>query len=156
MSESVTKITEQLVTPILDEKGLEFVDVEYVKEGSDWFLRVYIDSEQGVGIDECAAVSESLSEELDAGQYISRAYYLEVSSPGVERPLKKHRDFQQAIGKQVRIKTYAPIEDEKIFEGQLADCNDDEVTVIVKVKTREKRIKIPFDQIASARLAVTF
>jgi ribosome maturation factor RimP len=152
----VTEVVEELVTPILNENELELVDIEYVKEGKNWFLRVYIDKDNGIDIEECGIVSERLSEKLDAMDPIPHNYFLEVSSPGAERPLKKEKDYQRAIGKNVFIKTYEPIDGEKAFEGVLTDYNGETVTVEVKIKTRKKTVVIPFDKIASARLAVTF
>jgi ribosome maturation factor RimP len=152
----VTEVVEELVTPILNENELELVDIEYVKEGKNWFLRVYIDKDNGIDIEECGIVSERLSEKLDAIDPIPHNYFLEVSSPGAERPLKKEKDYQKAIGKNVFIKTYEPIDGEKAFEGVLTDYNGETVTVEVKIKTRKKTVVIPFDKIASARLAVTF
>lgn len=157
--ESVSKVTEivsQLVNPILEELRLELVDIEYVKEGRDWFLRVFIDKETGVDIEECGIVSEKLSEKLDKLDPIEHNYFLEVSSPGAERPLKKHADFEKAIGKNVYIKTYEPIEGEKTFEGILTTFDGENVTLEIKVKTRKKTIHIPYEKIAKARLAVTF
>lgn len=152
----VTETVEELVTPILMENNLELVDIEYVKEGKNWFLRVYIDKDNGIDIEECGIVSERLSEKLDAIDPIPHNYFLEVSSPGAERPLKKEKDYQNAIGKNVFIKTYEPIDGEKAFEGILTDYNGETVTVEMKIKTRTKTIQLPFDKIASARLAVTF
>ncbi|MBT2681392.1 ribosome maturation factor RimP [Bacillus sp. ISL-35] len=152
----VTETVEELVTPILNENNLELVDIEYVKEGKNWFLRVYIDKDNGIDIEECGIVSERLSEKLDAIDPIPHNYFLEVSSPGAERPLKKEKDYQKAIGKNVFIKTYEPIDGEKAFEGILTDYNGETVTVEMKIKTRKKTVQIPFDKIASARLAVTF
>ncbi|MCM3665591.1 ribosome maturation factor RimP [Mesobacillus subterraneus] len=152
----VTEVVEELVTPILTENGLELVDIEYVKEGKNWFLRVYIDKDNGIDIEECGIVSERLSEKLDALDPIPHNYFLEVSSPGAERPLKKEKDYQRAIGKNVFIKTYEPIDGEKAFEGMLTDYNGETVTVEVRIKTRKKTVVLPFDKIASARLAVTF
>lgn len=152
----ITEVVEELVTPILNENELELVDIEYVKEGKNWFLRVYIDKDSGIDIEECGIVSERLSEKLDAIDPIPHNYFLEVSSPGAERPLKKEKDYQKAIGKNVFIKTYEPIDGEKAFEGILTDFNGETVTVEMKIKTRKKTVVIPFDKVASARLAVTF
>lgn len=152
----ITEVVEELVTPILNENELELVDIEYVKEGKNWFLRVYIDKDSGIDIEECGIVSERLSEKLDAIDPIPHNYFLEVSSPGAERPLKKEKDYQKAIGKNVFIKTYEPIDGEKAFEGILTEFNGETVTVEMKIKTRKKTIVIPFDKVASARLAVTF
>jgi ribosome maturation factor RimP len=152
----VTEVVEDLVTPIVTELEMELVDIEYVKEGKNWFLRVYIDKDNGVDIEECGIVSERLSEKLDSLDPIPHNYFLEVSSPGAERPLKKEKDFQKAIGKNVFIKTYEPIDDEKNFEGLLTAFDGETVTIEVKVKTRKKTIVLPFDKIANARLAITF
>ncbi|MEK3855077.1 ribosome maturation factor RimP [Cytobacillus sp. FSL H8-0458] len=152
----VTETVEQLVTPIVDELNLELVDIEYVKEGKDWFLRVFIDKETGVDIEECGMVSEKLSEKLDAEDPIPYNYFLEVSSPGAERPLKKDSDFIKAVGKNVYIKTYEPIDGEKTFEGVLTQFDGETVTVEVKIKTRKKNIEIPYEKVANARLAVVF
>ena len=156
MSKKVTEVVEELALPILEELQLELVEVEYVKEGKSWFLRVYIDKETGVDIDDCGNVSEKLSEKLDEVDPISQNYFLEVSSPGAERPLKKEKDFLNAIGKNVYIKTYEPILDEKEFEGILTSFDGEEVTLEVRIKTRKKTIVIPFEKVAKARLAITF
>jgi ribosome maturation factor RimP len=156
MSKKVTEIVEGLVSPILEDLQLELVDVEYVKEGKDWFLRVFIDSSNGIDIEQCGTVSERLSEKLDETDPIPHLYFLEVSSPGAERPLKKPKDFEKAIGKQVFVKTYERIDGEKQFEGELTNYDGESVTVTYMVKTRKKVITIPFEKVASARLAVTF
>ena len=156
MSKKVTEIVEEMAAPILEELNLELVEVEYVKEGRNWFLRVYIDKENGVDIEECGLVSERLSEQLDEKDPITNNYFLEVSSPGAERPLKKDSDFVKAVGKNVHIKTYEPIDNEKEFEGILKDFNGDTVIIEIKIKTRKKEITIPYDKIAKARLAISF
>jgi ribosome maturation factor RimP len=156
MSKKVTEIVAELAQPIVDELNLELVDIEYVKEGKDWFLRVFIDSEDGIDIEDCGNVSEKLSEVLDEKDPIENLYFLDVSSPGAERPLKKDKDFQKAIGKQVAVKTYEPINGEKMFEGQLLNFDGAEITLLQTIKTRKKEIVIPYEKVASARLAVTF
>ncbi|EKN64061.1 ribosome maturation protein RimP [Neobacillus bataviensis LMG 21833] len=152
----VTEVVEELATPIFQELGLELVDIEYVKEGKSWFLRVYIDKDTGVDIEDCGLVSERLSEKLDEIDPIPHNYFLEVSSPGAERPLKKEKDFEKAIGKNVFIKTYEPINGEKSFEGTLLEFDGQLVKIEVKIKTRKKMIDIPFEKVANARLAVIF
>ncbi|WP_174613315.1 ribosome maturation factor RimP [Virgibacillus ihumii] len=154
MSSSVISITENFVQPILQEQNLELVDIEYVKEGKNWFLRVYIDKEGGVDIAECGSVSEQLSEKLDESDPIKEAYFLEVSSPGVERPLKTKADFEKNTGNNVFLKLYAPIDGEKEYEGTLEEFTNDFAVVSYMVKTRKKLVEIPFDKIAKARLAV--
>ena len=156
MSKKVTEIVEEMAAPILEELNLELVEVEYVKEGRNWFLRVYIDKDGGVDIEECGLVSEKLSEQLDEKDPISNNYFLEASSPGAERPLKKDRDYIKAIGKNVHVKTYEPIDNEKEFEGILKDFDGSQVTLEIKIKTRKKELVIPYDKIAKARLAVSF
>ncbi|MBS4194021.1 ribosome maturation factor RimP [Lederbergia citri] len=152
----VTEIVEELVTPIIEDMKLDLVDIEYVKEGKNWFLRLFIDKENGVDIEECGIVSERLSVILDEIDPIPHNYFLEVSSPGAERPLKKESDFTSSIGKNVHLKTYEPIEGEKTFEGKLIDFNEGVITLEIKIKTRVKTIEIPFDKVAKARLAVVF
>ncbi len=153
----ITEEVEKLVTPIVDELGLELVDLEFLKEGKDWFLRVYIDNPDGnIDIDQCAQVSEKLSEELDRTDPITQNYFLEVSSPGAERPLKKENDFLQAIGQFVFIKTYEQVEGMKEFEGYLVNCNSEIAEVEIRIKTRKVTIQIERDKIAFARLAIDF
>ncbi|WP_046175020.1 ribosome maturation factor RimP [Domibacillus indicus] len=154
----IIETVEQIAVPIVEELNLELVEVEYVKEGKNWFLRLYIDKENGVDIEECAVVSERLSEQLDALEPdpIPHNYFLEVSSPGAERPLKTQQDFERAVGKYVNIKLYEPLDGEKVYEGTLTSFADDELTVEYMVKTRKKQITIPMSKVAKARLAVTF
>lgn len=156
----MSKITEQIekiAQPITDELNLELVDVEFVKEGRTWFLRVFVDNpEAPIDIEQCAIVSERLSEILDELDPIEQNYFLEVSSPGAERPLKKEKDFENAVGKFIYIKTYEPILDAKEFEGNLQSYNEDEVEIEVKIKTRRKMIVIPRQKIAVIRLAIDF
>ncbi|MBM7701902.1 ribosome maturation factor RimP [Metabacillus iocasae] len=152
----ITEVVEELVTPILQEMSLELVDIEYVKEGPNWFLRVFIDSETGVDIEECGTVSERLGEKMDELDPIQHNYFLEVSSPGAERPLKKLSDFERSVGKHVYIKTYEPIDGEKEFEGKLEAFDGQTVTLIVKIKTRTKTVVLPYDKVAFARLAIVF
>lgn len=156
MSKKVTDIVEDLVSPILADMKLELVDIEYVKEGANWFLRLFIDSEKGIDIEECGIVSEKVSEKLDELDPIQHNYFLEVSSPGAERPLKKESDVMKAIGKQVHVKTYEPINGEKVFEGELTNFDGQTLTVTVTIKTRKKQVEIPYEKVAKARLAVTF
>ena len=156
MSQKVTEVVEQLVSPIVQELNLELVDIEYVKEGASWFLRVYVDKSEGIDIEECGQVSEKLSEKLDEMDPIPHNYFLEVSSPGAERPLKKKEDVEKAIGKLVNVKTYEPIEGSKTFEGELISFENDTLTVSVMIKTRKKEIAIPYEKVAKARLAVSF
>ncbi|OXS78586.1 ribosome maturation factor RimP [Domibacillus enclensis] len=154
----IIETVEHIAAPIIEDLNLELVEVEYVKEGKNWFLRVYIDKEGGIDIEECAVVSEKVSEQLDAldPDPIPHNYFLEVSSPGAERPLKKQEDFERAVGKHVNVKLYEPLEGEKMYEGTLLSFEEDELTVEYMIKTRKKQISIPLEKVAKARLAVTF
>ena len=153
----VTQEVEMLVAPILEEQDLELVDIEFVKEGRDWFLRVFIDTPGGgIDIEQCAAVSEQLSVRLDEADPIPQNYFLEVSSPGAERPLKKEQDMERAVGQYVHIRTYEPIDGRKEFEGYLLSYGDEGAEIEMKVKTRKVKVLIPKDKIAFARLAIDF
>lgn len=147
-----------VVQPIVDEQNLELVDMEFLKEGKNWFLRIYIDKPGGIDIEECALISEKVSEALDAidPDPIPQAYFLEVSSPGAERPLKTEADMQNAIGKYVHLSFYQAIDGEKFYEGTLKEVNDDSVVLTIRIKTRTKDIEIERKQIANARLAINF
>ena len=153
----ITEEVEKLVSPIVNDLELELVDIEFVKEGRDWFLRVYVDTPEGnIDIEQCALVSERLSEELDRTDPIAQNYFLEVSSPGAERPLKKEEDFQKAVGQYVFIKTYEPINGMKEFEGYLLSYGPDAAEVEIRIKTRKMQIVIDKEKIAFARLAIDF
>ncbi|WP_019119159.1 ribosome maturation factor RimP [Brevibacillus massiliensis] len=149
----VTEIVADLLTPILEEMNLELVEVEYKKEGSNWFLRVYIDNETGtIDIDDCGTVSERLSQRLDEVDPIPNAYFLEVSSPGAERPLRKEKDFYKAVGKHVHVVTKAEINGHTIFEGELTEFDGVQLTV----KEAKQTHSIPLELIDTARMAVVF
>lgn len=153
MSRQVVETVEKLVTPILDEQRLELVDVEYKKEGANWFLRIAVDREEGkIDLDDCSRVSERVSEILDVHDPIPGAYILEVSSPGAERPLKKEKDYQKSIGKNVYVSTYEPIDGNKVFEGILKEVTTDYLIIDIKGKD----IEIPRMKVAKARLAIVF
>lgn len=157
MSTVVETVTE-LVMPIVEQQNFELVEVEFVKEGKSWFLRVFIDKEGGIDIEECAFVSEQLSEKLDKinPDPIPQAYFLEVSSPGAERPLKKEKDYEQAIGEFIHLSLYQAVEGEKQFEGTLMALDTDSLVLAIKVKTRVKELTIERKNIAKARLAIQF
>ena len=157
MSSVVETVTE-LVTPILDERHFELVDAEFVKEGKSWYLRIYIDKPGGIKIEECALVSDLLGEKLDDcdPDPIPQAYFLEVSSPGAERPLKKERDYERALNSYIHVSLYQPLEGNKVYEGTMVDLKPDELTLEYMDKTRQKTIVIPRKQIAQARLAIKF
>lgn len=157
MSTVVETVT-TIVTPILEAQNFELVEVEFVKEGKSWFLRVFIDKEGGIDIEECAFVSEQLSDKLDAcdPDPIPQAYFLEVSSPGAERPLKKEEDYDRAVGEYIHLSLYQPVEGEKQFEGFLQSFDEEQLVIKIRIKTREKELTIERKNIAKARLAIQF
>lgn len=134
--EDIEAKTEHLLTPILDELGFELWDVEYVKEGSDFYLRAYIDKEGGITIDDCVDVSRKLSDELDKDDFIEDAYILEVSSPGLGRKLVKDKEFDRSIGKDVDIKFYKPIDGAKEITGKLVGYTKESITIEVGSKDK--------------------
>lgn len=154
--ERVADIVERLAEPIVATAGVELVDVEYKKEGDNWYLRVFIDKSGGVDLDDCSRVSEALSDRLDEVDPIPTAYFLEVSSPGAERPLKKPRDFQRAIGSYVSVGLYEPMEGQKTLSGVLVHYDESGLTLAVKHMTKTIEVVIPSARVASAHLAVQF
>lgn len=148
---------EKLVTPIVEEMNLELVDTEFVKEGRNWFLRIYVDTPQGgIDIEQCALVSERVSEVLDAKDPIEQNYFLEVSSPGAERPLKKESDFERAVGQFIHVKTYEPVHGLKEIEGFLTAYGEQGLEMDIKIKTRKIKVQLPKEKVAFARLAINF
>ena len=111
--------TEEILLPIAEENGVEIYDVEYVKEGSDWYLRVYIDKEGGIAVDDCEVVSREADPILDTDDCIEESYILEVSSPGLGRPLKKDKDFARSIGEEVEVRLFRAVEGCKEYTGLL-------------------------------------
>ncbi len=132
--ETYEEKTLKLLEPIAQSNGVEIYDVEYVEEAGEWYLRAYIDKEGGVTIDDCEAVSRALSDALDRDEFIDDAYYLEVSSPGLGRQLKKDKHFEKSIGEEVELKTYKPIDKVKEFEGVLKSFDAETVTLDINGK----------------------
>ena len=121
--------TEKLLGPILEENHFELVDVEYVKEGGSWYLRAYIDKPGGITVDDCEIVNRALGDLLDEEDFIEDSYILEISSPGLGRPLKKERDFARSLGEEVEIRTYRMVNKQKEFRGILKAYDKDTVTI---------------------------
>ena len=144
---------EQLVTPILEQESLKLWDVEYVKEGPDYYLRVYADKEGGITIDDCEKVSRALSVKLDEEDKIKDAYILEVSSPGLTRQLKSERDFVNSIGRQVDVKLYKALDGiGKEFTGILEGADEDKVSIALENEASEK-LDIDKSNIATIKLS---
>ena len=146
MASVVEKTVWEMVEPLLEGSGVELVDVEYVKE-KDWYLRVFIDRPEGVGIEDCQSLSEKLEKLLDERDVIPEQYILEVSSPGLDRVLKKPRDFERERGKQVDVSLYEPMDGEKVIVGTLDGYDG-------KALTLEGREPIPKGKIAQVRLHI--
>ena len=148
-NKTVVETVTALVEPILAEHNFELYEVEFVQEAKSWYLRVYIDKEGGITLEDCALVS-------DHPDPIPQAYFLEVSSPGAERPLKKEVDYQRALDQYVNVSLYQQIDGHKVFEGYLRQLSPDELTIEYMDKTRQKQVVIPRDKVAKARLAIKF
>lgn len=144
--------TEKLILPILDELNFELVDVEFVKEGKEYYLRAYIDKPGGITIDDCVDVSRKMNELLDEHDYIDEQYIFEVSSPGLGRPLKKDKDFDRSIGKQIEIHTFAKVGNSKEFEGKLLSHDKESFTVLID----EEEIVFDKKNVSLVRLAFDF
>lgn len=144
--------TEELVLPVIEENSFELVDVEYVREGSNWYLRVYADKEGGINIDDCVLISRELEARLDEEDFITTPYILEVSSPGLGRPLKKDKDLKRNLGKAVEGKLFRAIDKKKEFAGILVDFDQDSVTL----DDEGNRLVLNRSDIALLRLALDF
>ena len=143
---------ERFLQPIMEEHQFELVDVEWVKEAGTWYLRAYVDKEGGFSVDDCETVSRRLSDWLDKEDFIAESYILEVSSPGLGRPLKKEKDFARSIGKDVDVKLYRARDKRKDFTGTLKAYDKDTVTI------EEDGTELVFErgEIALIRLAFDF
>ncbi|MBB1062271.1 ribosome maturation factor RimP [Limosilactobacillus fastidiosus] len=155
---SVVETVTELAEPILANHSCYLYDLEFVKEGKNWYLRVYVDKDGGVTLEDCADISDELSEALDNTEPdpIPQAYFLEVSSPGAERPLKKEADYERAVNDYIHVSLYRQVEGKKVYEGTLVDLKPDELTLEYMDKTRQRQVKIDRKVIAQARLAIDF
>lgn len=151
--ETYEQKTEQLLIPIMEEHQFELVDVEFVKEAGNWFLRAYIDKLGGIGVDDCETVSRRLSDLLDEQDFIEESYILEVSSPGLGRPLKKDKDLERSIGESVDVRLFRAIDRQKEFTGILKAWDKDTVTLEFE---DEATLVIERPNIALIRLAFDF
>lgn len=143
IADAVKEIAEPIIEGL--NAGIELIEVEYVKEGSEWYLRLYIDKVGGVSLDDCQLVSESLNDILDEKDPVKGKYIFEVSSPGIDRPLKTDRDFERYKGVEVELHLYAPVENSKLFIGKLIGRENSEIIIeedIGKGKTKERRFNV--------------
>ena len=148
----IEDIVYELARPIIDRKNFELVEIEYKKEGQDWFLRVYIDKEGGITIDDCQSVSEELSDLFDEADPIEQSYIFEVSSPGIDRPLKTDRDYRKNIGKPIEIKLFSPMNGKKVIEGILKGHTE----AVVEIEVDGKPIDVEKSSIALIKPIVKF
>lgn len=146
--EYIEKLVYEISLPLASDLGLEIVDVEFVREHNEWYLRVYIDKEGGVTIDDCTSLSRVLSNKLDEIDPIDFSYYLEVSSPGIERPLKKDRDFERNVGKKIKIKLFEPIDGKKTIEGTLLGLEEKSILISINDNT----LKIDREKVSYVKL----
>ena len=151
--ESYESRVESYLLPLMEQHGFELVDVEYVKEAGTWYLRDYIDKEGGIAVDDCEVISRKLSDWLDKEDFIDESYILEVSSPGLGRPLKKEKDFARSLGKDVEVRLYRQLNRQKEFTGVLSAYDESTVTL-----TMEDESQMVFERgdIALIRLALDF
>ena len=151
--ESYESRVEAYLLPLMEENNFELVDVEYVKEAGTWYLRAYIDKEGGIAVDDCEVISRKLSDWLDKEDFIDDSYILEVSSPGLGRPLKKEKDYVRSMGREVEVRLYKEIDRQKEFTGTLSAYDDKTVTL-----TMEDGSEAVFEKadIALIRLALDF
>ena len=150
---NVVEIVTDIALPIVEGFGFELVDVEFVKEGSNRFLRIFIDKPGGITIDDCQAVSEKVSDRIDEADPIAQSYFLEVSSPGLDRPLKKDRDFERYKGEAMELKVYKPINGKRDFEGILEGLYDGRIFI---TNDNGNRLGFDRDSVAVIRRAVKF
>lgn len=141
----------RLIETIIKDMGIELDNVEVMKMGNKFLLRVFIDKEGGVTIDDCEKVSREIEAQLDIEDPIPSSYILEVSSPGLDRPLKRPEDFKRFCGKAVRVITSTPIENQTFFVGEMIEVGDTEILLLLP---KDKKVTIPYKNISRARLEV--
>lgn len=145
----IIRRTEEILNEILVDEDIFLVEVDYTKENNIYYLKVYLDTEDGITIDQCSDVSRVLSNKLDELDYIEDSYFLEVSSPGLDRPFKTYEDFKRNINELIEVNLYAKKNGEKLYTGKLINIEDDSITI--KIENKEnKEIKFKIDEIAKA------
>ncbi len=149
-AEEIIEVLAEYAEPILAERSIELVEVQFRREGHGWVLRFYIDREGGVNMDDCASVSREMSSYLEVEELIDHAFHLEVSSPGLERPIKKKEDFVRFTGRQARIKIRDPLDGQRVFHGILDGVEQETVVLLVDGAP----IRFELEQIKRARLSL--
>ncbi len=150
----VVDVVGDVVSKFCSSNGLELVDVQFVKEGPHRYLRVVIDKENGVSLDDCGDVSKFLNKKLDQMDLVEEQYFLEVTSPGVERELKRDEDFEKYSGKLVQAKLFQPVNGQKVIQGVLIGLNEDK-KIIIEMENKEK-FEVPKSKAAVVKLVVDF
>ncbi len=143
---------EKIVTPVVNEMGLSLVDIEYMQDGGYWYVRIYVENLNGeITLEECAAISGKIDEDVD--KLIEQRFFLEVSSPGIERPLKKIEDFIRFKGEKIKVSLKHKINDKKSFEGIITECKDNIIFLEIE---EENIIEIPFSEVKKANIIYEF
>lgn len=143
---------EKIVTPVVNEMGLSLVDIEYMQDGGYWYVRIYVENLNGeITLEECAAISGKIDEDVD--KLIEQRFFLEVSSPGIERPLKKLEDFIRFKGEKIKVSLKHKINDKKNFEGIITECKNN--TIFLEVE-EENIMEIPFSEVKKANIIYEF
>ena len=150
---NIAETVESYISSYFNDNIYELCDIEFVKEGPNWYLRIFADKEGGIAIDDCEIISRAVEAILDQKDPIEQAYILEVSSPGIDRPLKKAEDFEKYAGRIVDVKLYKPIDGEKEFQGKLTGLKNDEIIIEAE---EGKKIVFKRADVAICRLAVIF
>ena len=143
---------EKIVTPVVNENGLSLVDIEYMQDGGYWYVRIYVENLNGeITLEECAAISGKIDEDVD--KLIEQRFFLEVSSPGIERPLKKIEDFIRFKGEKIKVSLKHKINDKKSFEGIITECKDNIIFLEIE---EENIVEIPFSEVKKANIIYEF
>ncbi|WP_130889716.1 ribosome maturation factor RimP [Fusobacterium varium] len=150
--ENILKKIETIVTPVVNEMALSLVDIEYLQDGGYWYVRIYVENLKGdITLEDCAAISNKIDEDID--KLIEQRFFLEVSSPGIERPLKKMEDYIRFKGEKAKLSLKHKVDENKNFEGIIADCRD---SIIYLEINDEKVMEIPFSEVRKANLVYEF
>ena len=152
MTSPVIKEVTALIEPILDEMEIELVDIEYLSEQGRWILRIYVDESGGITLDDCARVSREIGDLIEVKDIIDQGYVLEVSSPGLNRRLKKEKDFERAVGKNIKIRMATPLEGQQNFRGSLQSFQDG----ILCLSVKDDLILLPYGDVEKANLVYDF
>jgi ribosome maturation factor RimP len=152
LADLVIREVNRIIEPVLGKMGFELVDIEYLSEHGRWVLRIYVDGDDGITLDDCARVSNEIGDLIDVNDILEHEYVLEVSSPGLNRPLKKEKDFLKAVGKKVKVKMIKPVKEKRNFVGYLKAFRNG----ILYVEVRNKLISLPVQDVKKANLVYEF